>query len=407
MAVEVQTQKYEVGGVLLDRPFKIRRLGHFGFHMQHLDEGLHFYSDLLGFRRSDVLSGPDGHPHAYFLRHASDHHSLLIETPREGPLPKHHSARPAGSGTGYDDRTINQITWQVGGLRELMNAVEFLRSQGVTMRNLGRGMPGFNYHAYFFDPEGHVDELYYGIEQIGWTGESRPTSLYRHDRHFRYAPELPQIPDGQEIIEARAQRMPLQGGVHQVEGTGSFEVEGVMLPRPFRVIRLGPVRLFVADMPRTEAFYRDTLGFELTEETSYNGQQCVFLRNNTEHHSLALYPVTLREQLGLRQDSSCMALGLQIATYRQLRDALTFLRDNGCTVRELPPQLFPGIGHSAFVFDPDGNAIQLYAYMEQIGWDGRPRPAQLRAPLVPGEWPETVTGMPDSYAGETFLGPLG
>jgi catechol 2,3-dioxygenase-like lactoylglutathione lyase family enzyme len=406
VAVQIQTEKFDVGGVTLDRPFKIRRLGHFGFHMDRLDAGVRFYKDLLGFRVSDVLSGADG-PHGYFMRHAGDHHSLLIERPSHGPIPKHHSARPDGSGAGYDDTSINQITWQVGGLRELMNAVAWLQQQGVTMRNLGRGMPGFNYHAYFFDPEGHVDELYYGIEQIGWTGESRPTSLYRHDRHFRYAPDLPQIPDGQEVLEAREQGVDLGGGAGEVEGTGAFEVEGVMLQRPFRVARLGPIRLFMANMARSEAFYRQTLGFELTEEVIWRGHRCVFLRNNTEHHSLALYPVELREALGLRRESSCMSLGLQIATYRQLRDAVWFLRDRGCSVSELPPELFPGIGHSAFVFDPDGNAVQLYSYMEQVGWDGRPRPTDRRPRIVAGEWPETVAGQSDSYSGEAFLGPLG
>ena len=47
--------KFNVGGVLLDRPFKIRRLGHFGFNLTNMDEGARFYTDLLGFRISDVM----------------------------------------------------------------------------------------------------------------------------------------------------------------------------------------------------------------------------------------------------------------------------------------------------------------------------------------------------------------
>ena len=39
--------KYNVGGVLLDRPFKIRRLGHFGFNLVNIDDGIRFYTDLL------------------------------------------------------------------------------------------------------------------------------------------------------------------------------------------------------------------------------------------------------------------------------------------------------------------------------------------------------------------------
>ena len=48
-------QKYDVGGLLLDRPFKIRRLGHFGFDNAAMAESLAFYTDLLGFRLSDIL----------------------------------------------------------------------------------------------------------------------------------------------------------------------------------------------------------------------------------------------------------------------------------------------------------------------------------------------------------------
>ncbi len=49
------SKRYNVGGVMLDRPFKIRRLGHFGFNAHNMEECLHFYRDLLGFKLSDVL----------------------------------------------------------------------------------------------------------------------------------------------------------------------------------------------------------------------------------------------------------------------------------------------------------------------------------------------------------------
>ena len=39
---------YDVGGVLLPRPFKIRRLGHFGVNVTDMEAGLRFYRDLLG-----------------------------------------------------------------------------------------------------------------------------------------------------------------------------------------------------------------------------------------------------------------------------------------------------------------------------------------------------------------------
>ena len=94
---------------------------------------------------------------------------------------------------------------------------------------------------------------------------------------------------------------------------------------------------------------------------------------------MALYPLALRDELGMRADSICMAYGMQVGSYRQLKDAVSFLDEHGVTIRYLPPELSPGIDYSAFALDPEGHAIQLYYYMEQIGWDGKPRPRN-RAP---------------------------
>src|SRR3954466_11782311 len=74
-------QLYSVGGVLLERPFKVRRLGHVGFNFDDVAGALRFYRTLLGFRISDVidfrtridpakLEGLD--PNTYFTRFATD-----------------------------------------------------------------------------------------------------------------------------------------------------------------------------------------------------------------------------------------------------------------------------------------------------------------------------------------------
>ncbi len=65
----------------------------------------------------------------------------------------------------------------------------------------------------------------------------------------------------------------------------------------------------------------------------------------------------------------------------------------------------PGMDYNIFVMDSDGHAIQLYYYMEQVGWDGKPRPASARREVEQGNWPETLEALPDSYAGEPYLGP--
>ncbi len=228
-----------------------------------------------------------------------------------------------------------------------------------------------------------------------------------YDRGFDKPPELPQMAEFDEVEQARAKGVDIFSGYRHVDKLpANYDVDGVLLPRPFKIVRLGPVYLFTEDLDKAAEFYRDTLGFALTEEAHWHGERCLFLRANTEHHSIALFPLKLREALGLSVHSKCAAFGLQLANYRQLRDAVKFFRDNGVDVTEsLPHELHPGIEYSATVRDPDGHTLQLYYAMEQIGWEGNPRPSELRQPRKLNEWPDTLDHDANAYLGEAFSGP--
>ena len=168
-------------------------------------------------------------------------------------------------------------------------------------------MPGSNWHTYLYDPDGQSNELYYGIEQIGWNGHSKPKAMY--DRGFDKPPELPQISEFEEVQQARAKGIDIFSGYRHVEKLpAQYNVDGVLLPRPFKIVRLGPVYLFTENMEAAETFYRDTLGFIPTEEVIWRGERCLFLRCNTEHHSVALLPLQVRDALGLSAHSKCAAL---------------------------------------------------------------------------------------------------
>jgi catechol-2,3-dioxygenase len=184
-------------------------------------------------------------------------------------------------------------------------------------------------------------------------------------------------------------------------------VAGVRLPRPFKVTNIGPMSLFVADVGASEAFYTQTMGFVRTEEMTYKGHRCVFLRNSGEHHSLSLFPKALRGALGLNPDTSVASMGVQVGSYRQLRDAVSFLKKNGVKFSDaIPPELYPGVDYAAHFLDPAGHCLMLYYYMERVGWDGKPRPAAERR-KVGKEWPESLEPMSDTYADPAFMGPLG
>jgi catechol 2,3-dioxygenase-like lactoylglutathione lyase family enzyme len=404
--------KYNVGGVLLDRPFKIRRLGHFGINGTRMEEALHFYHSLLGFRIVDVRDPfPDGKEvtddlkelgdlRGYFFRYSHDHHAFVLYNHRQrGVIDK--------LGRWRENITVNQITWQCGSLEEVVNAHGWFKERGLNVIRAGRDMPGSNWHVYLMDADWFQNEIYYGMEQIGWNGRSKPGDM--HDREFRDIPPLPQISEYREVSDAAARGSELLSGYRDTEPMEEkYNVNGILLGRPFKITKIGPIRLFCEDIDSALKFYRDTLGFLITEEVDYRGHRCVFLRNNTEHHSMALYPIALRAELGCREDTQLFAFAVRLANYQQLKNAVAFFREQGCEVREdIPPDLTPGIDYTAFVVDPDGHLIQLYATMEQVGWDGRPRDATDRRKVTPGVWPDAIEETSDSYMGEPFLGPFG
>ena len=198
-AMSANGQRYNVGGILLERPFKIRRLGHFGFNITKLEEARHFYGDLLGFvvsDKADFSRAPwfpkdagFGDTHGYFMRYGTDHHAMVLFSK---PVMDQRADRKFAP-----EVTINQITWQCGSLREIGEAHTYFMEQQVRLQRVGRDMPGSNWHTYVYDPDGHTNELYYGIEQVGWNGNSKPRALYY--RGFQEKPELPQISEAAEV----------------------------------------------------------------------------------------------------------------------------------------------------------------------------------------------------------------
>ena len=127
-------QAYSVGGIRYPRPFKIRRLGHFGFNLSDLDKGIDFYGRLLGFRMTEdldlskvpELSGQLAglrDPRLIFMTHGTDHHAFLIAHRSLGAI--------FGDDAAAKDITLNQITWQVSTLEEVVQAEDYFRQRGL------------------------------------------------------------------------------------------------------------------------------------------------------------------------------------------------------------------------------------------------------------------------------------
>ncbi len=134
-------------------------------------------------------------------------------------------------------------------------------------------------------------------------------------------------------------------------------------------VGIGHVHLKVADLDRALAFYRDVLGFELTQRF---GRQAAFLSAGGYHHHIGLN--TWESSSGSPPPAGATGLyhlAILYPTRAELADALRRLIGAGIPLEGASDH---GVSEALYLRDPDGNGVELY-------WD-RPR----------GQWPRTAEG---------------
>ena len=134
-------------------------------------------------------------------------------------------------------------------------------------------------------------------------------------------------------------------------------------------VRIGHVHLKVADLDRAIAFYRDLLGFQLTQRY---GRQAAFLSAGGYHHHIGLN--TWESHGGSAPPpghTGLYHLAILYPTRAELADALQRLMKAGVPLEGASDH---GVSEALYLRDPDGNGVELY-------WD-RPRE----------EWPRTAEG---------------
>ncbi|MGA9452137.1 MAG: VOC family protein [Verrucomicrobiia bacterium] len=134
-------------------------------------------------------------------------------------------------------------------------------------------------------------------------------------------------------------------------------------------VRIGHVHLKVADLERALKFYRDALGFELTQRF---GRQAAFLSAGGYHHHIGL---NIWESAGGPPPppgtTGLYHLAILYPTRALLADALRRVLAAGI---ELDGASDHGVSEALYLRDPDGNGVELY-------WD---RPKE--------HWPRTSGG---------------
>lgn len=135
-------------------------------------------------------------------------------------------------------------------------------------------------------------------------------------------------------------------------------------PRPVAAgTRIGHVHLKVADLDRSLAFYRDVLGFEVTQRY---GDQAVFLSAGGYHHHIGLN--TLESRGGRPPAPGTTGLYHTAILYPDraaLADALRRLVEAGIRLDGASDH---GVSEALYLSDPDGNGVELYRDRPEAEW---------------------------------------
>ena len=130
---------------------------------------------------------------------------------------------------------------------------------------------------------------------------------------------------------------------------------------------IGHVHLKVADLERSLGFYRDVLGFQVTQ--GY-GRDAVFISAGGYHHHIGLNTWESRGGSPPPKGSTGLYhLAILYPTRAALADSLRRLMEAGVP---LTGSADHGVSEALYLNDPDGNGVELY-------WD-RPKPMWPRNP---------------------------
>ena len=143
------------------------------------------------------------------------------------------------------------------------------------------------------------------------------------------------------------------------------------------VKELGHLVLYVRDLDRSEAFYRDVLGWHEIDRPA--GVPAAAFTSGRTHHELLLlevgadaHPIPAGRRVGLYH------FGLKVGdTDDELREALARVQASGAQVVGASDHT---VTHSLYILDPDGNEVELYIDVADADWND---PAAILSPVKP------------------------
>jgi catechol 2,3-dioxygenase len=147
------------------------------------------------------------------------------------------------------------------------------------------------------------------------------------------------------------------------------------------VRELGHLVLYVRDVRRSAAFYRDVLGWrQIMPQPGVDPVGAAAFSSGRTHHELLLIEVGA--------DATPIPRGRRVGMYHfglnvgesddDLRAMVATLENAGATIVGASDHT---VTHSLYIEDPDGNEIELYVDVPGVDW--RANPSLIAAPIRP------------------------
>lgn len=141
--------------------FQIQKLGHVVLRVSDLERSAAFYTQILGFKVSDVYPEAMMPGGMVFLRCNTDHHCLAL----------------VGASNDQSHNTgLHHFAFEVATLAEVIRVRDRLRAHDVKIDFEGRRRAGCQIAVEFRDPDNYSVEVYWGVDQVGSDGRVRPAS---------------------------------------------------------------------------------------------------------------------------------------------------------------------------------------------------------------------------------------
>ena len=164
MAKEFDAEKLKTMTRPTGMPFSIAKIGHVVMHCRDIERTVKFYTEILGFKVSDVYPNEMVPGGMVFMRCSHDHHGVGFVGCMDEPS---------------QHIELNHLAFEVATIDEVLRAREYLEEKGIPIDFEGRRRAGSQVAIEFHDPDGHRLEIFWGLDQVGNEGRIRPASEWK------------------------------------------------------------------------------------------------------------------------------------------------------------------------------------------------------------------------------------